>query len=135
MNGARGLVIAALTAFLLGCSSGLIAGILLVRGTGGGRPGWEERRAMRAPRPPEGPMLHALSRRLDLTESQRGRIEAILDHSRERHDVLRDSTRAAIERELTPEQKRGWERMELRLRRGPPGEAPPPPPGDGPEPR
>jgi hypothetical protein len=62
-----------------------------------------------------GPMFLLLARELDLSETQRGRIEQILDRSRGAWAAVRDSTRAAIERELTPEQRAKWIVMEQRF--------------------
>ena len=128
MNGTRGLVIATLTAFLLGCSSGLIAGILLVRGLGVGRPPWEMRRMERPGRMGDGPMLEMIARRLDFTSEQRAQVEQILDRTHRQVEMVHDSTRAAIERVLTDRQKQEWQRLELRFHRVDRRRAPPLPP-------
>ena len=120
MNGARGLVIGILAAFIVGGSLGMVSGILLARfalspwghpiaGHGGPRPGGP-------PRGP-GPMLEMLERDLDLTRDQRDRIERILEESRRGYAVVRESTHAAIERELTSAQREQWKRMEERFLR------------------
>ena len=121
MNGTRGLVIAVLVSLIVGCSIGMMGGILLARFAplppglpfawrhpGGGPPGGEP------PVPPH-PLLGLLERRLGVTVPQRARIEAILDSSRVAYATVRESTHAAIWRELTPEQREAWERMEVRM--------------------
>ena len=138
MNGTRGLVIAALTAFLLGCSSGLIGGILLTHVIGGGMPRWGMQHFfMGRPRvpgppgmhPPEGPIMDLLSRQLDLTAEQHQKIEQILDQGRMKQMAVRESTHAAIKRVLTEEQREGWSRFEMRLRHEARNWAPPAPEG------
>ena len=64
-----------------------------------------------------GPMLDMLERRLDLRPEQRDRIERILETSRQGYAVVRESTHAAIERELTPEQREQWRQVEERFLR------------------
>ena len=135
MNGGRGLMIGILAAFIIGCSIGIVSGILFARftpvpwghaiaGPGGPRGG--------PPRGP-GPMLERLERELDLTPDQRGRIERILEESRRGYAVVRESTHAAIERELTPAQREEWKQMEERfLRERRRGFGRPPWRGDGP---
>jgi hypothetical protein len=114
MNGTRGLVIGILAAFIVGCSAGLIGGILLTRlvhapwghgGHGGPRPGGP------------GPMLDMMERRLDLKPDQRARVEKILEDSRHGYEQVRESTNVAIERELTPDQREQWKQMEERFLR------------------
>lgn len=61
-----------------------------------------------------GPIFLLLARELDLSAQQRGRIEQILDRSRGEWATVRESTRTAIERELTPEQRTKWIMMEQR---------------------
>lgn len=60
-------------------------------------------------------LLHHLDRRLDLTDAQRTQIEAIFArrHARIRGEI--DSANAEIERILTPEQRRRFARMKMRL--------------------
>ncbi len=125
MNGRRGLVIGILAAFIVGCSIGMFSGILFARFTPlpWGHPGHG------APRPggPRGPMLEMLEHDLDLTSDQKDHIERILDESRRGYAVVRESTHAAIERELTPAQREQWQSMEerfLRERRHGPGRPP-----------
>src|SRR5262245_37477388 len=120
MNGGRGLVIGILAAFILGCSLGMVSGILFARLTLGpwGPPHWGHGGPPPGgpPRGP-GPMLEMLERDLDLTPDQRDRIERILDESRRGYAVVRESTHAAIERELTPAQRDQWKQMEERFLR------------------
>jgi len=113
VNGNRGLVIGMLAAFIVGCSLGMVGGILFVRYAGmpfahDGRPGG-----------PHGPgsMLERMERDLSLTPDQRDRVEKILEESRRGFSAVRESTHAAIERELTPAQREQWKVMEERFQR------------------
>lgn len=116
MNGNRGLVIGMLAALIVGCSVGLVGGILFARYNGmhgphdghGGRPG--------GPRGP-GSMLERMERDLALTPDQSDRVEKILEESRRGFATVRESTHAAIERELTPAQRDQWKQMEERFQR------------------
>ena len=124
MNGVRGLVIAIVAAFIVGCSIGMVGGIVFARfvlhpphfavgfrgpGAGGpGRPGGPHG---------HGPMLDMLERSLDLKPDQRARIERILEESGRGYAVVRESTHAAIERELTPDQRDRWRQVEERFLR------------------
>lgn len=133
MNGVRGLLIAITASFIVGCSVGLVGGIVFMRvagppGLAGLRPGENarirysgpERRGMGRP----DRVLPALERSLDLSSEQRERLVAQLDRARRHHAALRDSTRIWIERELTPEQRERWRRMEERFERSRPGRGP-----------
>jgi len=62
-------------------------------------------------------MLERLEHDLDLTPDQRDRIERILEESRRGYAVVRESTHAAIARELTPAQGEKWKQMEERFLR------------------
>jgi hypothetical protein len=128
VNGTRGLIIATAAAFIVGCSVGLMGGIVFVHLVasrrhgpvvfegvrGGGRPpffgrGW----------PGPGPggrdgMLPALDRALDLSPEQHERLITVLDRARHEHEVVRDSMHVWIERELTPAQRERWRQMEDR---------------------
>jgi hypothetical protein len=124
MNGMRALVIAAIASFIVGCSVGLVSGVLIMR-LGGPPPPF---RTMRVQRPPDpGPrgdrMLSMLSRALDLSDDQRQRIATLIEDARHEQGASRDSLRARISRELTPDQRERWERFEMRFgrrdRRGP----------------
>ena len=131
MNGTRGLLIATAAAFIVGCSVGLMGGILFMRfgaqgpherfmsgGRRGGAPPFERRGG---PGPPEG-LLPMLGRELDLSPEQHGRILAQIDRARLQHGAVRESMHVWIERELTPEQRERWKKMEVRYersRRGP----------------
>ena len=126
MNGTRGLLIATAAAFIVGCSVGLMGGILFMRfggpgphgGFRPGAPGWGsppfERRG--APGRPEG-MLPMLVRELDLSPEQHDRILGRIDRAREQHGAVRESLHLWIERELTPEQRERWKHMEERFER------------------
>ena len=117
MNGNRGLVIGMLAAFIVGCSAGMIGGIVFARYVGvpfahrgpGSPPGGR-------PRGP-GPMLERMERDLSLTRDQRDRVEKILEESRRGFAQVRESTHTAIERELTPAQREQWKVMEERFQR------------------
>jgi Spy/CpxP family protein refolding chaperone len=117
VNGTRGLVIAMLAAFIVGCSLGLAGGIVLARFV-------VLPRAHMLPRPlgprhggGQGTMLGRLERTLDLTPVQRDRVERILEESRRGYAMVRESTHTAIERELTPAQRDEWKQMEERFLR------------------
>ena len=126
MNGARGLLIATAAAFIVGCSVGLMGGIVFMRfgapgphdgfmrgGMRGGPPPFERRGG---PGPPEG-MLPMLGRELDLSADQRDRILRQIDRARQQHGAVRESMHVWIERELTPGQRERWKRMEERFAR------------------
>jgi len=118
MNGRRGLVIGILAAFVVGCSLGMVGGILCARfgvnrwghaaGHGGPREGGHGG---------PGPMLEMMEHRLDLTADQKVRVERILEESRRGYAQVRESTHAAIARELTPAQREEWKQMEERFLR------------------
>ena len=119
MNGTRGLVIAMLAAFVVGCSLGLAGGIVFARMVV--QPQTHQLSRLFGPRPgaPHGPapVLGMLERRLRLTPDQKDRIEKILEDSRRGYAVVRESTSVAIERELTPGQREEWNQMEERFLR------------------
>lgn len=121
MNGTRGLLIATAAAFIVGCSVGLMGGILLMR-FGPGHHGPDERRGggrferRMGPGPPEG-MLPMMEAELGLTSDQRARILEKIDEARREHGAVRESMRVWIGRELTPEQRERWNRMEERFER------------------
>jgi Spy/CpxP family protein refolding chaperone len=110
------LVIAIFAAFLFGTSLGAVAGFGVARlvQTRAFAEGWRERRGP----PPERDrtMMIRLHRGLNLTTEQRERIHEILEGSRPRYAAIRESTRAAIESELTPEQRERWSELEERFR-------------------
>jgi Spy/CpxP family protein refolding chaperone len=117
VNGNRGLVIGMLAAFIVGCSAGMIGGIVFARYVGvpfahrgpGGPPGGRPHGT--------GPMLERMERDLSLTPDQRDRVEKILEESRRGFAQVRESTHTAIERELTPAQREQWKVMEERFQR------------------
>jgi len=118
VNGARGLVIAIVAAFIVGCSAGMVGGIVFARFVMLPAAHVAGHRIGPRPGPPHGgPMLEMLERGLDLTPDQRERIERILEESRHGYAVVRESTHAAIARELTPAQRERWTQMEERFLR------------------
>jgi hypothetical protein len=118
MNGARGLVIGILAAFIVGCSVGIVGGILYARFSGvpGSHIAGREGQRPGGPRRP-GSMLERMERNLDLTSDQRERVEKLLEESRRGYALVRESTHAAIDRELTPAQREEWKQMEERFQR------------------
>ena len=58
-----------------------------------------------------------MEHRLDLTADQKTRVERILEESRRGYAQVRESTHAAIARELTPAQREEWKQMEERFLR------------------
>ena len=138
MNGTRGLVIATAAAFIVGCSVGLMGGILFMRFATPAPPwvamrdgrrmegprsferrvGGEPRR--RGPGARRGParedhMMLMLEQELDLSAAQRERIVAQLDRARRAHAAVRDSVQVWIDHELTPAQREKWKQMEARF--------------------
>lgn len=123
MNGTRGLLIATAAAFIVGCSVGLMGGMLFMHfgpgmhgGPGGrfGSSGRFERRI--GPGGPEG-MLPMMARELDLSPEQHDRILRQIDRVRAEHAAARESLHVWIDRELTPEQRERWKAMEERFER------------------
>ena len=124
MNGTRGLMIATAAAFVVGCSVGLLGGMLFMHFMGPGhfgppfghapwgRPPFEARGGPHA----DG-LMPMLERELDLSPQQRERIVAQLDRVRREQTAVRESMQVWIERELTPEQRARWKQMELRFER------------------
>lgn len=130
MNERRNLVIAILVSFVFGMAGGVAGTLVTIGLTHGGRVPF-----LTAGRPherPDGPgrrpgdrgvrgergrprMERVLHRELDLTDEQRARIEAILDGARPRYAAVRESTRAEIERVLTPEQRTRLKELEERF--------------------
>lgn len=133
MIGRRELVIAVLSAALVGTALGLVVGVVFTRATLGIGPGpWERPGGFGRPHadgPPRpggrGPMMRTLAERLDLRPEQAARIDSILGRSRLGYEAMRESVRTAVERELTPEQRKKWSQMQRRFRRFRPPEDPP----------
>ena len=125
MNGMRGLLIATAAAFIVGCSVGLMGGILFMRfavppphmrhgpGPRGGPPTFERRGG---PRGPER-MLPFLAEELSLTPEQRERVIAQLDRARREHEAVNDSLKARLARDMTLKQRERWKEMEERTMR------------------
>jgi hypothetical protein len=128
--GTRGLVIAIVASLIVGVSTGMVAGVLILRFTPvlrpmpPGPPGFPGR-PMFGPGSPADPMaadgqrmlLLRLSDDLDLDAGQRARVMAVLESARVARDAARESVRVRIERELTPQQREEWRRIESRFRR------------------
>jgi Spy/CpxP family protein refolding chaperone len=76
-------------------------------------PGGPRHMGLRGERRP--PMERIVTRHLDLSDEQRATIEDILDAARPRYAALRESTRAEIDRVLTPEQRTKLEEFEDRF--------------------
>lgn len=134
MNGTRGLLIATAAAFVVGCSVGLMGGILFMRWAVPG-PHARFERGMRGGPPPfmirRGPgpgheerTLSLLERELNLTPEQHVRLIRVLDRARKEREALHDSLKIWLARELTPEQQARWKEVEehrirsMRERRG-----------------
>jgi hypothetical protein len=109
------LVMAMVAAFLFGISGGALGGFavstLMQRQHRGGPP--PGHRIMRFQL--GGPMTRDMARQLDLSPQQLERVHAILSASGERYAAVRESTRSAIERELTPKQREEFRRLEKRF--------------------
>jgi len=106
VNGQRGLLIAVMASALFGAACGVVGGLALEHTWWGhghagpwGPPPFEHRG------PHAGPPLDRLARDLQLTDTQRAHIQAAIDRTRLEGRAVRESLRARIERELTPEQR------------------------------
>jgi len=120
-----GLIIAMLSALLFGATVGLLGGVAFTRcvldrpGAGAFAGSWGRR-----PAPMPGLLMLRLERELKLSDAQRHQIQEVLDHARSEFGAARDSTRARLERVLTPEQQTRWHQMELERRARNPEPAP-----------
>jgi hypothetical protein len=147
----KGTVIAALAAFLVGCSLGLIGGVLLTHfastppflrdGLGGiGGPGGPGATVIfrrfggpaggldaGAHGPGRDRFVFWIDEKLNLDASQRAQIHKLLDDTRRAHEIDRDSLRTRIDRILTPEQRKTWKAMEDRFEGQRRRDLPPPP--------
>lgn len=117
----RATVIALVVAFVLGLSLGINGGLFLGHHFSPPPPWAERGPGGHGPRRggPEGPPLERIARLLDLTPEQHERIRARIDSTRSRTRDLHDTLRAAIEAELTPEQRSRWRALQPRHRRHP----------------
>jgi Spy/CpxP family protein refolding chaperone len=136
VNGRRDLLLAVSASLIVGCAIGLIAGVLFARvvlsdhhlGPPFGRvPSGRHGGPMVLP-------LRGIARQLELSREQEARVDSILRESRVQLDSLRRETRTALLRELTPEQRERWERLDRRMlrpggRHGGPGDGEPGGPG------
>jgi len=144
MNGPRGIAIAVAASFIVGCSVGLMGGILFMRYAAPGLHGGIPPRGMPGGRGPffgrggadgarhEEHMLSLLEEELDLSPEQRERVRARIDAAWRHHVAARDSLHVWLERELTPAQRERWRELEQRLGMPPRGRGPRPPPPQGP---
>jgi len=144
VNGNRGLIIAIAASFIVGCSVGMMGGIVFTHLFGhpgppfghGGPPFMERRGGPDGGRGPGGPsrgerVFSYMTKELNLSPEQSQRIEALIDKARHQHEAVRDSTEAALDRELTPEQRARWRELEKQMgmrrhggREGPPPDRP-----------
>jgi Spy/CpxP family protein refolding chaperone len=124
----RNLVIAILVSLFFGMAGGVAGTLVTIGLTHGGRvPFLTQGRHHEGPggRPGRRPgergergrprMERVLHEELDLSDEQRARIEAILDGARPRYAAVRESTRAEIERVLTPGQRTKLKELEERF--------------------
>jgi len=121
----RNLVIAILVSFFFGMAGGVAGTLVTIGLTHGGRVPFltqgrdHERpdgRSGRRPGERRRPrMERVLYQELDLSDEQRAGIEAILDEARPHYAAVRESTRAEIERVLTPEQRTKLKELEERF--------------------
>lgn len=127
MSERRNLVIAILVSFVFGMAGGVAGTLVTIGLTHGGRVPFltqgrpHERPDGRIRRPGDRGergrprMERVLHEELDLSDEQRARIEAILDAARPRYAAVRESTRAEIERVLTPGQRTKLKELEERF--------------------
>ena len=112
------LILSLLVVFLLGAAGGLIGSVVIARQMFGSVPAFFGGRSMHGPGGHgEGPGSHhdrfaRLAHDLELTPEQIERLEPRVDATRKQFDALRDSMRAQIDRELTPEQREKFKRLQ-----------------------
>jgi Spy/CpxP family protein refolding chaperone len=107
MNGHRGLLLAVMASALFGATCGVVGSLVI------GHVLWRHGPHMGPWGPPPfehhgshgGPPLDRLARDLQLTDTQRDHIQAAIERTRLEGRAVRESLRARIERELTPEQR------------------------------
>ena len=141
------LVLSLVVALLLGCAMGFIGSVMLARATfgevppifGQGRIGHHEHGGPGGPKGSNGPGNHGarferLVRALDLTPDQVARLKPRVEATRKQFDALRDSMHAQIDRELTPQQREKFKKLQAMRPFPRPGHDrgawPPPPPAD-----
>ena len=125
MNGTRGLVIAIAVSFIVGCSAGLMGGIVFAHLMGHGHrlgpfgmhegpPPFMGRGGpgggMRGDR-----MLPYLTREMNLTAEQQQRMRELIDRARHEHQAVRESMQVWIDLELTPAQRTRWKELEAQM--------------------
>ena len=124
MSERRNLVIAIVVAFVFGIAGGMIGTLGTIAAMHhGGRPFFSHGKRVHVEGGPRGVRgergrpspERMIFRQLDLTDEQRTRIEEILDSARPRYAAVRESTRAEIDRVLTPEQRAKWKELEERF--------------------
>jgi len=122
----RNLIIAIVVAFVFGIAGGMIGTLGTIAAMHhGGRPVFSHGERIDREGGPRGGRIRGergrpspermIFRQLDLTDEQRTRIEEILDSARPRYAAVRESTRAEIDRVLTPEQRAKWKELEERF--------------------
>lgn len=142
MNGNRGLIIAVAAAFIVGCSVGLVSGMLFTHVVARGLHGRFGPFGMHQGPPPfmgrggpwgamrEHRMFPYLAREMDLTAEQQRRMRELMDRARREHEAVRESMEVWLDRELTPAQRARWRELEERMgmpRHGRMRGGPPPP--------
>lgn len=129
MSEQRKWILGILAAFIFGIAGGAVGAVGVVAflhhrgspppfmaggpGFGPGSPGGPRHMGVRGERRP--PMERIVTRHLDLSDEQRATIEDVLDAARPRYAALRESTRAEIDRVLTPEQRKKLKEFEDRF--------------------
>jgi len=141
------IIISLLATFLVGCSFGLVGGMVVSHLIAAHHHRWHGPEGAWRPdrlRGPGGPGLGEAMPRLewalDLTPAQIERIQPKVLATRREFAAVRESLRSRIESELTPVQRERWRAMQLEHGfpgepRGPWGRAHRAPPGEEGEPR
>ncbi len=133
------LVLSLVVAMLLGCAMGFIGSVMMARATFGEMPPMFGQHGPGGPGGRGGPDNHGarfdrLVHALDLTPEQVARLKPRVEATRKQFDALRDSMHAQIDRELTPEQREKFKKLQAMRPFPRPGHDrgawPPPPPAD-----